>query len=385
MTLDNRMRRLFGDDEPEHVGSGWLSGTLSVFLGALGAGAVACLHWPEQLTSPEVRALLPLPLVRALIELVIGLGFLSGLLSTLLRRRKVLGATGMGLTLVAGAAGGGQVTLPAAVPAAPVYLGLDWFLLNILLLALLFIPLERIWPLHRRSVFRPGWTTDSVYFLVSHLLVQGSTLLTLMPATVFFQWAVNPTVQGAVRSLPVVVQFLACAVVSDVTEYTVHRTFHRIRWLWPFHAVHHSSQSMDWLAGSRLHVVDVVLTRGLTFVPLFVLGFDTGPLYAYLVFVSLHAVFIHANVSWPFPRWVEALVVTPRFHHWHHAIEAEAIDKNFAVHFPWIDRLFGTYYGPPGQWPSGYGIADHPVPEGFAAQLVYPVMPGQRPTSPTSH
>ena len=385
MSLDGIAQRLFGDDEPEHVGSGWLSGTLSVFLGALGSGAVACLHWPEQLTSPDVRALLPLPLVRALIELVIGLGFLSGLLSTLLRRRKVLGATGMGLALVAGAAGGGQVTLPAAVPAAPVYLGLDWFLLNILLLALLFIPLERIWPLHRRSVFRPGWTTDAVYFLVSHLLVQGSTLLTLMPATVFFQWAVHPVVQGAVRSLPAVVQFLACAIVADLTEYTVHRTFHRIRWLWRFHAVHHSSQSMDWLAGSRLHVVDVVLTRGLTFVPLFVLGFDTGPLYAYLVFVSLHAVFIHANVSWPFPRWVEALVVTPRFHHWHHAIEAEAIDKNFAVHFPWIDRLFGTYYGPPGQWPSGYGIADHPVPEGFAAQLVYPVMPGQRPTSPTSH
>jgi sterol desaturase/sphingolipid hydroxylase (fatty acid hydroxylase superfamily) len=130
---------------------------------------------------------------------------------------------------------------------------------------------------------------------------------------------------------------------------------------------------MDWLAGSRLHVVDVVLTRGLTFVPLFVLGFDRAPLVAYLVFVSLHAVFIHANVSWTFPRWVEALVVTPRFHHWHHAIEAEAIDKNFAVHFPWIDRLFGSYYGPPGQWPAGYGIAGHPVPEGFVAQLVYPV------------
>lgn len=373
MSLDERMQRLFGDDEPGHFGSGWWSGTLSVFLGTLGAGVVACLHWPQLLTSPDVRALLPLPLVRALIELVIGFAFLLGLLSSLLRSRKVLGFTGMALALVAGAAGGGQVDLPNAVPATPVYLGLDWFLLNILLLALLFIPLERLWPLHRRTVFRPGWTTDTVYFFVSHLLVQGSTLLTLMPATVFFQWAVHPGVQGAVRSLPAVVQFVTCAVVADLTEYTVHRVFHRVPWLWPFHAVHHSSTSMDWLAGSRLHVVDVVLTRGLTFVPLFVLGFDTGPLYAYLVFVSLHAVFIHANVSWSFPRWVEAVVVTPRFHHWHHAIEAEAIDKNFAVHFPWIDRLFGTYYGPPGAWPSGYGIVGDPVPEGYAAQLVYPI------------
>ena len=31
---------------------------------------------------------------------------------------------------------------------------------------------------------------------------------------------------------------------------------------------------MDWLAGSRLHLVDVILTRGLTYVPIFVLGFS---------------------------------------------------------------------------------------------------------------
>ena len=53
---------------------------------------------------------------------------------------------------------------------------------------------------------------------------------------------------------------------------------------------------MDWLAGSRLHLVDIVVTRGLSFVPLYVLGFAPAAVYAYLVFVSFHAVFIHANV-----------------------------------------------------------------------------------------
>jgi lathosterol oxidase len=314
-----------------------------------------------------------MPAVRTILQLVIGLGFLLGLLSALLRTRKVLGLTGIAMALAAGLAGGGNIPVEGAVPTVPVYLGLDWFLLNILLLAVLFVPLERLWPLRAQSVFRPQWTTDGVYFFVSHLLVQMSTLLTLMPARVLFGWAVHPAVQAAVQSQPAALQFLECAIVADLTEYTVHRFFHKTTWLWPFHAVHHSATSMDWLAGSRLHVVDVVLTRGLTFVPLFVLGFDTGPLYAYLVFVSVHAVFIHANVSWRFPRWVEALVVTPRFHHWHHAIEREAIDRNFAVHFPWIDKLFGTYYGPAGQWPSGYGIEGHPVPEGYLKQLVYPV------------
>ena len=372
MDLDRLLQRVFGDDEPEHLGTGWISGTVSVFLGMLGLAAVACLIWPHVLTSPEVRALLPLPWVRGAIELIIGLAFLLGLASSLLRRRKVLGFTGMGLALAAGALGGGQVSVPAEVPSATTYLGLDWFLLNLALLAMLFAPLERLWPLRTQSVFRSGWTTDGLYFLISHLLVQGMTLLTLLPATVLFAWAVEPGLQQFVRGMPFILQFLACAVIADLVQYAVHRLFHRVRRLWPFHAVHHSSRDLDWLAGSRLHLVDVIVTRGLGFVPLFVLGFEPGPLYTYLVFVSLHAVFIHANVSWRFTRWVEEMLVTPRYHHWHHAREVEARDRNFAVHFPWIDRLFGTWYAPAGRWPSAYGLADEAVPAGYLAQLMYP-------------
>ena len=81
------------------------------------------------------------------------------------------------------------------------------------------------------------------------------------------------TLQEFVRTLPFLVQCLACAVLADLVQYTVHRLFHQVRRLWPFHAVHHSSRNMDWLAGSRLHLVDVLVTRGLSFVPLFVLGF----------------------------------------------------------------------------------------------------------------
>jgi len=47
-------------------------------------------------------------------------------------------------------------------------------------------------------------------------------------------------------------------------------------------------------------------------------------------------------------------LVSPRYHHWHHAVEKEAIDVNFAVHFPVLDWLFGTYHLPSdGHWPAG--------------------------------
>ena len=82
------------------------------------------------------------------------------------------------------------------------------------------------------------------------------------------------------------------------------------------------------------------------------------------MWVSFQATWIHANLR---GRWgpLERLLATPRFHHWHHAAEPEARDKNFAVHLPVIDRLFGTLHLPAGRWPERYGIDGSPVPEGW--------------------
>lgn len=370
MSLDDLARRVFDDSESEAIGSGWWSGVVSAALGAAVLTAVLCLRYPEMLTTPAVRAALPLAAVRAAIQTALGCAFLLGLASASLRRRKVLGFTGMALCLAASLLGGAGVEVPNAV-ATRASLGLDWFLLNVLLLAFLFVPLERLFPRRTQSPFRPGWTTDVVHFFFSHLLVQLSTYLTLLPARTLFSWAVLPGLQRAVAAQPMLVQFAEIVLVADLAEYAVHRLFHRLPALWRIHQIHHSSTSLDWLAGSRLHPVDIVVTRGLTFVPLFVLGFAQTPLFAYLVFVSFHAVFIHANLSWNL-RAIEGAFVTPRFHHWHHAAEVAAIDKNFAVHLPWIDRAFGTMYMPDAAWPSRYGIAGDPVPQGYGAQLCFP-------------
>lgn len=370
MDLDPVFKRVFGDDEPEALGSGWWSGVVSVFFGMLGLFGALCLRFPEWLTTPAVRQAVPLEAAHLLIQSSLALAFLAGLLSALLRRRKVLALVGVTFALL------GSLVGSSAPPPAPLgdrgVLGLDWFALNLLLTALVFVPMERAFP-HRpdQGAFRPGWTTDVAHFFVSHLLVQLSLFMTLAPARVAFDWVSTPELRAFVSSLPLLVQFFGIVLVADLTEYAVHRLFHRVPFLWRFHAIHHSGRAMDWLAGSRLHLVDILLTRGLTFVPIFVLGFSEAPVYAYLVFVSFHAVFIHANVRFDLAR-IEAWIATPRFHHWHHSSASEAIDRNFAVHLPWIDRLFGTYHAPRGQWPEAYGIPGDPVPEGYWEQTLWP-------------
>jgi lathosterol oxidase len=135
---------------------------------------------------------------------------------------------------------------------------------------------------------------------------------------------------------------------------------------------------MDWLAGSRLHLVDVVLTRGAVLCALLLAGFEPAAMGAYVVIVAIQAVFVHANFA-PRARWLERVLVMPRFHHWHHAAHEEAVNVNYAVHLPWLDRWFGTHHLPADAWPERYGLVGETEPDGFLAQLAWPFRRAQAP------
>ncbi len=139
--------------------------------------------------------------------------------------------------------------------------------------------------------------------------------------------------------------------------------------LWRFHSVHHSIEQMDWIASGRLHPLDQAFTQAFTVFPLVLLGYGAGVFGGVAVFITLLALFQHANVRLRFPgvRWV---INTPEWHHWHHAIDVDARDKNFGL--PVVDKLFGTAYLPKGARPVGFGTSS-PVPaDGYLRHLAYP-------------
>jgi sterol desaturase/sphingolipid hydroxylase (fatty acid hydroxylase superfamily) len=364
------------DGESVQFGTGWISGVTGIALSGAGLFTVLCIQFPTLFTMPMLREFYPLPIIRALLHIVLVSGFLFGVLSLSLRKRKVFGAVAILFALIAGLLGGSQIQLPGAdalnesksLPS----LSLDWFLLNLMFWCAVFIPLERWFALRREQpVFRHGWRTDLAYFFVSALAVQWVTIVTMKPAQVLFAWVLDEQWRVSIGQQPLWVQIIEILLITDFVQYWAHRAFHRIPFLWRFHAIHHSAERMDWLAGSRLHIVDIVVTRGLSYMPLFALGFADAALLGYGVIVTLQATLIHANVRFQFGP-LRYWLVTPQFHHWHHSDQDEALDKNFAVHLPIWDWLFGSYYLPGEQWPASYGVKGEKPPEGFFRQLFWP-------------
>ncbi|MEO8526946.1 MAG: sterol desaturase family protein, partial [Caldimonas sp.] len=290
--------------------------------------------------------------------------------SAILRKKKMLGLTGMLLALAATLLGGASVPINETLHDGPA-IGLDWFLLDMLLMTLIYSPFEVLWPAYpKQSIFRKEWLLDVGYFLSTHLPIQITSFLILLPATQLTSVLGIHSLLEATGSLPLVVQFLLAVLVADLAEYFIHRTFHSVPFLWRFHAIHHSSKALDWLAGSRSHLVDDVVVRAFILIPM-MFAFSHNIIVAYLFFVTLHATWTHSNFN-PTIKWLEPYLIFPRFHHWHHTSQKEAIDKNFAIHFPWIDRIFGTHYCPEGKWPEHYGLDDEPIPAGFWGQAFYP-------------
>jgi sterol desaturase/sphingolipid hydroxylase (fatty acid hydroxylase superfamily) len=366
---EQQINEFFGDAESTGFGTGWWSGVVSAFFGTLSFGGVLCLHFPQLLSSPELRPHYPMHAIRLLIQGLIVAALLFGVISSILRKKKVLALAGILLACAAAALGGSSVPINETLTDGPA-IGLDWFLLDMFLMALIYVPIERLWPQYQnQGTFRDQWTLDVVYFMSTHIPIQILSFLVLLPATQAAKWLAVPSISQFIDRMPWLMQFLLAIVVADFAEWSIHWALHKVPFLWRFHSIHHSSKALDWIAGSRSHFVDDTLVRGFILVPL-MLGFSQSIIVAYLIFVTLHATWTHCNFG-PNVKWLEQYVVMPRYHHWHHSSQKEAIDKNFAIHFPWIDRLFGTYYFPE-EWPAFYGLDAEEIPKGFIRQTYEP-------------
>jgi sterol desaturase/sphingolipid hydroxylase (fatty acid hydroxylase superfamily) len=353
------------------IGEGRISGAVSVFLATLSFLAVFCFKFPEMLTAPEFREVYTGESMKVLLVAVLIASFFFAVLSFMLSKRKSLPVIAM-LISTATIFLGGFTVEGRAVDKTSWHLGLDWLLLDLLLMTIIFVPIEMVWPKRtQQSKFHAEWRTDLVYFVISHLFIQFFGAITQKPAALLFGWMGLSGLHTWVQQLPFVIELIFAFFITDLFQYWAHRIFHSHAYLWRFHSVHHSTKHMDWLAGSRTHFVDIFFTRATTFIPLYVLGFSQPVFTTYIVFMAVHAVLIHANTRINFGV-LKYIIATPQYHHWHHCEDPKYYGKNFATIFPFIDVIFGTYYLPGNVWPEGTGLHEANYPKGYLKQLVYP-------------
>ncbi|WP_444944142.1 sterol desaturase family protein [Microbulbifer sp. ZKSA006] len=352
------------------LGEGKISGYASVFLGGMSLLAVLAYLYPSYLTTTELRQLYDAEYLQNILKYGMYFALFFGAVTFYLKKFRMMGFSGMALTGTAFLLGG--YTIPVGpVEAKRLSLGVDWMILAFLGSVALFVTLEKLIPKYKNQVIlRKEWGLDLFYFCFNHLAI-SAILIFANYHIGHFDWAISERAQDSISNIPIFIQFALIIVCADFVLYWEHRLYHEVQFLWPIHAVHHSVETMDWLAGSRGHFLQVFSERAMVMVPLYLLGVEESALNLYVAFAALQAVLVHCNTKLPFGP-LKYIFVTPQFHHWHHSSEKPAIDTNYSAHTLLFDWLFRTLHFPKGHWPAAYGTTKK-LPQSYLGQMFYPI------------
>jgi sterol desaturase/sphingolipid hydroxylase (fatty acid hydroxylase superfamily) len=175
---------------------------------------------------------------------------------------------------------------------------------------------------------------------------------------------------GPLAQLPLWVQAMLFLLLSDFMLYWLHRMFHG-GGFWKYHAIHHSSEDLEWISAARFHPVNLLIGTISVDVILLMAGISPNIMLWVGPFTTFHSAFVHANLNWTLGP-LKYVLATPVFHRWHHTGLEDGGNTNFAGTFPVWDMLFGTFRMPESRLPDDYGKDEAAMPSGIAGQIAYP-------------
>ncbi len=238
--------------------------------------------------------------------------------------------------------------------------------------------IERLWPAKPNQKFlRKGFWTDIAYWFMLPIISIPCTPLALASAihvaaeTCGIE-SVNASLIigfGPVARQPVWLQTVEIILLMDFLDYWSHRLLHT-SWLWPIHAVHHSSDEIDWLAAVRNHPFNDFIQRTIAVMPLVLVGFEPALIAACGVVFAFYGFFVHANIDTDLGP-LNRIFVSPRLHRWHHTGPDEGGDRNFAGILSLWDVMFGTFFHPV-EKPTHFGTTEK-LPGTVLGQLLWPI------------
>ncbi|HDZ55741.1 MAG TPA: sterol desaturase family protein [Pseudomonas xinjiangensis] len=148
---------------------------------------------------------------------------------------------------------------------------------------------------------------------------------------------------------------------TDLSFYWMHRSSHRVRWLWAAHVTHHSSERMNFSTAMRQNATNIFNGGWLFYVPLALIGFNPVWIGVCYALSLVYQFFIHTTLVGKLPPLIELVFNTPNHHRVHHGRNPAYIDRNYGGVFIVFDRLFGTFAVEQADQLIKYGIT-RPVP-----------------------
>ncbi|MGF7072422.1 sterol desaturase family protein [Mucilaginibacter sp. 3215] len=216
---------------------------------------------------------------------------------------------------------------------------------------------ERMSP-YRKGLkfFREGFWIDLVWYT----LIQSYFL-----KIIIFDYIITPLKAQFdlshfqfVSSWPVALQVLFFLFTHDLYIYLFHRFQHSNKFFWRIHEAHHSGKEVDFLAGSRSHIMEIIINQTIEFAPIILLGADPIVIPIKAMLDAMFGMFIHGNIKVNMGK-LKYIINSPQLHLWHHANYQEVFHANFSTKFSFWDYLFGTAYDPghtPGNKPENWGL-----------------------------
>lgn len=216
---------------------------------------------------------------------------------------------------------------------------------------------ERISP-YRKGLpfFREGFWVDLVWYtLIQSYFLQILIFKFIIP---HIQQLISWHGFAFFQSWTITEQVLFFLVTHDLYIYLFHRWQHSSKILWRTHEAHHSGKQVDFMAGARSHVVEIIINQTIEFAPIVIMGAHPEVIPIKALLDAVQGMFIHANINVKLGRF-KYFFNTPELHLWHHANYREVFHANFSTKFSVWDYLFGTVYDPghkPGDHRDNWGL-----------------------------
>ena len=134
---------------------------------------------------------------------------------------------------------------------------------------------------------------------------------------------------------------ILCIVFIDFLYYWEHRIEHRVRILWSYHSIHHSSPIYNYTTALRVSFIDTFVTW-IFYLPAILVGFHPYVVLIAIFFTLTYQFWLHTEIIGKL-GWFEKIFMTPSQHRVHHGSDEIYLDKNYGAVLSICDRMFGTF------------------------------------------